>query len=71
MLTVKDLENGSAILQLRRDMFKDEHTFESILKFLDLNKDNDLIQIQIDSMVRFKWITKAALVTMLLFFLVD
>ena len=53
MLTVKDLENGSAILQLRRDMFKDEHTFESILKFLDLNKHNDLIQIQIDSMVRF------------------
>ena len=53
MLTVKDYEDGSAILQLRRDMFKDAQTFESILKFLDLNKDNDLIQIQIDSMVRF------------------
>ena len=53
MLTIKDYEDGSAILQLRRDMFKDERTFESILKFLDLNKDNDLIQIQIDSMVRF------------------
>ena len=43
MLTIKDYEDGSAILQLRRDMFKDERTFESILKFLDLNKDNDLI----------------------------
>ena len=53
MLTVKDYEDGSAILQLRRDMFKDERTFEAILKFLDLNKNNDLIQIQIDSMVRF------------------
>ena len=52
-MTYKDSEEGSAILQLRRDMFKDEQTFESILKFLDLNKDNDLIQIQIDSMVRF------------------
>lgn len=52
-MTYKDFEEGSAILQLRRDMFKDEQTFESILKFLDLNKDNDLIQIQIDSMVRF------------------
>lgn len=60
-MTYKDYEDGSAILQLRRDMFKDEQTFESILKFLDLNKDNDLIQIQIDSMVRFMWITKAAL----------
>ena len=59
-MTYKDYEDGSAILQLRRDMFKDEQTFESILKFLDLNKDNDLIQIQIDSMVRFIWITKAA-----------
>ena len=52
-MTYKDYEDRSAILQLRRDMFKDEQTFESILKFLDLNKDNDLIQIQIDSMVRF------------------
>ena len=39
-------------------MFEDEQTFESILKFLDLNKDNDLIQIQIDSMVRFMGIQK-------------
>ena len=54
MLTLKDYEDGSAILQLRRDMFKDEQTFESILKFLNLNKDNDLIQIQIDSMVKFR-----------------
>lgn len=54
MLTVKDLEDGSATLQLRRDMFKDERTFEDILTFLNLNKDNDLIQIQIDSMVKFK-----------------
>lgn len=54
MLTVKDYEYGSAILQLRRDMFKDERTFESILNFLDLNKDNDLIQLQIDSMVRYR-----------------
>lgn len=53
MLTIKDYEDGSAILQLRQDMFKDERIFESILKFLELNKDNDLIQIQIDSMVRF------------------
>ena len=53
MNSYKNYEDGSAILQLRRDMFKDERTFESILKFLDLNKDNDLIQIQIDSMVRF------------------
>ena len=34
MLTVKDLEDGTAVLQLRRDMFKDERTFEDILKFL-------------------------------------
>ena len=54
MNSYKDYEEGSAILQLRRDMFKDEQTFESILKFLELNKDNDLIQIQIDLMVRFK-----------------
>ena len=54
MQTVKDLENGSAILQLRRDMFKDEQTFESILKFLDLNTDNDLIDIQIDEFVRYR-----------------
>ena len=53
MNSYKDYEDGSAILQLRRDMFKDERTFESILKFLDLNKDNDLIQLQIDSMVKF------------------
>ena len=53
-MTYKECEDSSAILQLRRDMFKDEQTFESILKFLDLNKDNDLIQIQIDSMVRFR-----------------
>ena len=53
MLTVKDYKDGSAILQLRRYMFKDERIFESILEFLDLNKDNDLIQIQIDSMVSF------------------
>ena len=53
-MTYTDCEDGSAILQLRRDMFKDEQTFESILKFLDLNKADDLIQIQIDSMVRFK-----------------
>ena len=52
-MTYKDYEDDSAILQLRRDMFKDEQTFESILKFLDLNKDSDLIQIQIDSIVRF------------------
>ena len=52
-MTYKDYEDGPAILQLRRDMFKDEQIFESILKFLDLNKDNDLIQIQIDSIVRF------------------
>ena len=52
-MTYKDYEDGSAILQLRRDMFKDDQTFESTLKFLDLNKDNDLIQIQIDSIVRF------------------
>ena len=31
-------------------MFKDEQIFESILKFLDF-KDNELIQIQIDSVV--------------------
>jgi hypothetical protein len=37
-MTYKDYEDGSAILQLRRDMFKDDRTFESILKFLDLNK---------------------------------
>ena len=61
-MNYKDYEDGSAILQLRRDMFKDARTFESILKFLDLNKAIDLIQIQIDSMVRFIWITKAALV---------
>ena len=42
------------IMKLEGNMFKDEQTFESILKFLDLNKDNDLIQIQIDSMVRFR-----------------
>ena len=54
MQTVKDPENSSAILQLRRDMFKDERTFEATLKFLDLNKDNDLIQLQIDSIVRFR-----------------
>lgn len=53
-MTYKDYEDGSAILQLRRDMFKDEQTFESILKFLNLDKDNDLIQIQINSMVRFR-----------------
>ena len=52
-MTYKDYEDGSAVLQLRRDMFKDVQTFKSILKFLDLNKNNDLIQIQIDSMVRF------------------
>ena len=57
-MTYKDYEDGSAILQLRRDMFRDERTFESILKFLELNKDNDLIQLQIDSMVRFMWIIK-------------
>lgn len=50
-MTYKDYEDGSAILQSGRDMFKDKQTFESILKFLDLNRDNDLIQIQIDSMV--------------------
>ena len=54
MLTVKDVENGSAILQLRRDMFKDEQTFEDILTFLNLNKDNDLINIQIDEFVRYE-----------------
>ena len=52
-MNYKDYEDGSAILQLRRDMFKDEQTFESILKFLDLNKDNDLIKIQIDEFVRY------------------
>ena len=57
-MNYKDYEDGSAILQLRRDMFKDEQTFESILKFLDLNKDNDLIQIQIDSMVPRLYATK-------------
>ena len=59
-MNYKDYEDWSVILQLRRDMFKDEQTFESILEFLDLNKDNDLIQIQIDSTVRFMWIAKAA-----------
>lgn len=57
MNSYKDYEDGSVILQLRgggkEGMFKDEQTFESILNFLDLNKDNDLIQIQLDSMVRF------------------
>ena len=54
MLTVKDLEDGSAILQLRRDMFRDERTFEDILTFLNLNKNNDLIDIQIDEFVRYE-----------------
>ena len=53
MLTVKDLEEGTAVLLLRRDMFKDSRTFEDILKFFNLNKNNDLLKIQIDSMVRF------------------
>ena len=53
MLIINDLEPGTAILQLRRDMFKDERTFEDILTFLNLNKDNDLIDIQIDEFVRF------------------
>lgn len=39
----KDYEDASEILQLRRDIFKDEQIFESILKFLDLNKYNDLM----------------------------
>lgn len=54
MLTIKDMEAGSAILQLRRDMFKDERTFEDILTFLNLNKDNDIINIQIDELVRYE-----------------
>ena len=54
MLTVKDYQDGSAILQLRRDMFKDERTFEDILTFLNLNKDNDLIDIQINESVRYR-----------------
>ena len=44
MSSYKNYEDGSAILQLRRDMFKDEQTFESILKFLNLNKDNDYLK---------------------------
>lgn len=54
MLTVKDLEQGTAVLLLRRDMFKDDKTFEDILTFLDLNKHNDLIKIQIDEFVRYE-----------------
>ena len=56
MLTVKDLEQGTAVLLLRRDMFKDDKTFEDILTFLNLNKENDLIKIQIDEFVRYEWL---------------
>lgn len=45
MNSYKDYEDSSAVSQLRKDMFKEEQTFKSTLKFLNLNKDNDLIQI--------------------------